>query len=110
MPQDRIGVLLVVIGEHCSALPDALTEHVYERLLGLNFTPWTDRWLDVGIKNKKAGTEARAKSGADRVPDTKPSHPLKDYAAITCTRPTAPSISHSPTISSNSTFTKCGSR
>jgi Domain of unknown function (DUF3471) len=80
MPQDRIGVLLFVIGEHCSALSDALTEHVYERLLGLNFTPWTDRWLDVRIKNKKAGTEARAKSGADRVPDTKPSHPLEDYA------------------------------
>jgi len=42
-------------------------------------TPWTDRLLDIRLKGKKAGTEARSKEGFGRVPDTKPSHPLADY-------------------------------
>jgi len=41
--------------------------------------PGTDRLLDIRLKNKKAGTEARSKAGLGRVPDTKPSHPLTDY-------------------------------
>jgi hypothetical protein len=52
---------------------------VYERLLGMDQTPWTDRLLDIRLKGKKAGTEARSKAGYGRVPDTKPSHPLTDY-------------------------------
>jgi hypothetical protein len=32
------------------------------------------------LKSKQAGTEARAKAGAERIPDTKPSHALSDYA------------------------------
>jgi len=43
-------------------------------------TPWSERQLNAPA-NKKAGTEARAKAGGDRVPNTKPSHALPDYAA-----------------------------
>ncbi len=32
------------------------------------------------LKAKKAGTESRAKAGGERVPNTKPSHALADYA------------------------------
>jgi hypothetical protein len=35
--------------------------------------------LDIRLKGKKAGTQARAKAGADRIPETKPSHALADY-------------------------------
>lgn len=41
--------------------------------------PWTDRFLDIRLKNKKAGIEARGKAGVGRVLDTRPSHPLADY-------------------------------
>jgi hypothetical protein len=37
--------------------------------------------LELRLKGKKAGTEARAKAGADKVSNTKPSHALGDYAA-----------------------------
>ena len=37
--------------------------------------------LELRLKGKKAGTEARAKAGADQVPNTMPSHKLSDYAA-----------------------------
>lgn len=80
MPQERIGVIVFVIGDHCASLYNTVSYHVYERLLGLDQTPWSDRWLEVRLKGKKAGKEARAKAGADRIPDTKPSHALADYA------------------------------
>jgi hypothetical protein len=42
-------------------------------------TPWTDRLLDIRLKNKKAGMEARGKAGFGRVAGTNPSHPLADF-------------------------------
>src|SRR5262249_5306924 len=79
MPHERIGVIVFVIGNHCASLYNTVSHNVYERLLGLDLTPWSDRMLKIRLKGKKAGTEARAKAGADRVPDTKPSHALTDY-------------------------------
>lgn len=80
MPKERIGVVVLVIGDHCSSLYNTVSYNVYERLLGLDQTPWSDRILEIRKKGKKAGTESRAKAGADRVKDTKPSHALADYA------------------------------
>jgi CubicO group peptidase (beta-lactamase class C family) len=80
LPRERIGVLVFVIGNHCASLYNTISYNVYERLLGMDQTPWSQRLLEIRLKGKKAGTEGRAKAGADRVPDTKPSHPLKDYA------------------------------
>src|SRR6202521_356847 len=79
MPNEHIGVILFVIGNHIAPLYNPISYNVYERLLGMDQTPWTDRLLDIRLKNKKAGTEARSKAGFGRVPDTKPSHPLADY-------------------------------
>ena len=76
MPRERIGVIVFVIGDHCASLYNIVSYNVYERLLGLDQTPWSDRLLEIRMKGKKAGTEARAKAGAERVPDTKPSHAL----------------------------------
>jgi CubicO group peptidase (beta-lactamase class C family) len=79
MPRERIGVIVLVIGNHCASLYNTISYNVYERLLGLDQTPWSERLLELRLKGKKAGTEARAKAGADRIPNTKPSHPLSDY-------------------------------
>jgi CubicO group peptidase (beta-lactamase class C family) len=79
MPNDSIGVLVFVIGDHAAPLRDVVTYNVYERLLGMTQTPWSQRRLRERLAWKKAATEARAKAGTDRVPNTKPSHPLADY-------------------------------
>jgi hypothetical protein len=42
-------------------------------------TPWSARGLEIRLKGKEAGKQARAKAGAGRVADTRPSHPLDDY-------------------------------
>jgi len=79
MPRERIGVVVFVIGDHCASLYNTVSWNVYERLLGLDRTPWSERLLAIRLKAKKAGTEARAKAGEDRVPNTQASHPLADY-------------------------------
>jgi len=80
MPNDKIGVIVFVISDHSAALYNIISYNVYERLLGMDQTPWSQRQLQQRLANKKAGTEARAKAGGDRVPNTKPSHALGDYA------------------------------
>ena len=79
MPRERIGVIVFVIGNHCASLYNTISYNVYERLLGLDQTPWSERLLELRLKGKKAGTEARAKAGAERIPNIKPSHALSDY-------------------------------
>jgi len=80
MPNDKIGVIVAVISDHSAPLYNVVSFNVYERLLGMDQTPWSQRQLQVRLANKKAGTQARAKAGEDRVPNTKPSHPLASYA------------------------------
>ena len=79
MPRERVGVIVFVIGDHAAPLYNPISYNVYERLLGMEQTPWTQRLLEVRLKNKKAGTEARGKAGQGRVANTKPSHQLSDY-------------------------------
>ena len=80
MPHDDIGVVVFVIGHHAQPLVDVLTYNVYERLLGMDQTPWSRRRLEMRLKNKKAGTAARAMADVGRVSGTHLSHPLSDYA------------------------------
>ena len=82
MPQDHIGVIVFEIGNHSQPLYNIVSYNVYERLLGMSQTPWSDRQLEIRLKNKKAGTEARTKANEGRIPDTRPSHALADYAGV----------------------------
>lgn len=79
MPNDSIGVIVLVIGDHVAPMYNGLTYNIYERLLGLSLTPWSERLNEIRLKNKAAGTKARASADVGRVPGTKPSHPLDDY-------------------------------
>jgi CubicO group peptidase (beta-lactamase class C family) len=82
MPQDHIGVIVFEIGNHTQPLYNIVTYDVYERLLGMDLTPWSDRALAIRLRDKKASTEARAKADEGRVPNTKPSHPLAAYSGV----------------------------
>lgn len=80
LPRQRIGVITFVIGDHCALLRDTVVYNVFERMLGLDQTPWNERWLGIMGKLKQGITVARSKAGAEQVPGTLPSHPLQDYA------------------------------
>jgi CubicO group peptidase (beta-lactamase class C family) len=79
MPQDGIGVIVLVVGDHAAPLYNVVMYNVFERLTGMSETPWSDRRLAMRLKNKKAGQEARAKAGAEQVKGTKASHSIDDY-------------------------------
>src|SRR5690242_1100955 len=81
MPNDKIGVIVLVQTDHSAPLYNIISYNVYERLLGMDQTPWSQRQLQQRLANKKAATESRTKAGADRVPNNKPSHALGDYVA-----------------------------
>ncbi len=80
LPQAKIGVVVLVIGDHCAPIYNTVSYRVFERLLNLSPTPWDERRLAIYRKNKQAGAEARAKAGAGQAAHTNPSHALEDYA------------------------------
>ncbi len=79
MPYDGVGVIVLVVGDHAAPLYNVVSYNVYERLLGMSQTPWSERILEIRLKGKEAGKQARARAGGDHVTGTKPSHPLADY-------------------------------
>jgi CubicO group peptidase (beta-lactamase class C family) len=79
LPTEGYGVVVLVIGNHAAPLYNVVTYQVFERLLGLSPTPWSQRQLEIRLKGKAAGKEARAKAGAEQVAGTKPAHPLEAY-------------------------------
>ena len=79
MPSDSVGVIVLVIGDHAAPLYNVVSYNVYERLLGLEQTPWSQRLNDARKKAKQAGMAARAQAGGGQVKGTRPSHPLDDF-------------------------------
>jgi CubicO group peptidase (beta-lactamase class C family) len=80
MPYDGIGVIVFVIGNHAAPLYNIISYNVYERILGLSLTPWSERQNAIRLKNKAANQVARTKAGGGRVEATRPSHNLDEYA------------------------------
>jgi CubicO group peptidase (beta-lactamase class C family) len=78
MPQDSIGVIVFVIGDH-SMEYNPITYNIYEHLLGLSITPWSERGLKNRDASKKLGKEGREKAMVGQVKGTKPSHSISDY-------------------------------
>jgi CubicO group peptidase (beta-lactamase class C family) len=79
MPYESIGVIVFVIGDHAAPLYNIVSYNVYERLLGLSLTPWSERQNTIRLKSKAAGVQARKKSGSGQIAGTKPSHDLDAY-------------------------------
>lgn len=79
MPYDSIGVIVFVIGNHAAPLYNVVSYNVYERLLGMSLTPWSERLNSIRLQNKTASTQSRTKAGGGRVAGTHPSHPIDDY-------------------------------
>ncbi|MEP7080656.1 MAG: serine hydrolase [Ginsengibacter sp.] len=78
MPQDSIGVIVFVIGDH-SLRYNSIVYNVYEHLLGMSITPWSERGLKDRDAGKKLNREGRSKATVGQVKNTNPSHPLDDY-------------------------------
>src|SRR2546430_10592289 len=76
MPNDKIGVIVLVISDHSAPLYNIVSYNVYERLLGLYQRPWSQYQLQQRLAGEKASPEARAQAAGDRSANTKPSSQL----------------------------------
>ena len=59
---------------------DIITRNIYDRMLGLEPTPWHERAYADYVAGKKAYKESSKKQGSDKIAGTSPSHPIEDYA------------------------------
>ena len=80
MPRDSIGVIVMVIGDHAAPLYNILTWNIYERLLGLSLTPWSERFKVIRVAEQQALETARAQAHVQSELPGKPSHDIADYA------------------------------
>jgi len=80
LPQDNVGaVVLANLNSDKDPVPVIVTYNLYDRLLGLDQVPWSQRLRDDEIKSKAAEEEAKKQGVTQRKPNTHPSHDLKDY-------------------------------
>lgn len=80
MPQDNIGVIVLAnLDSNKNPVPILVTYGVYDRLLGLEPTPWDQRFLNDEQKSKQSEEEAKKEGFTERKPNTHPSHDLRDY-------------------------------
>ncbi|MBL8272095.1 serine hydrolase [Steroidobacter sp.] len=79
LPDERVGVIVLLIGDHASSLYDPIGYNIYERILGLDTTPWSERLQEVRRKDRQVHQVARAKVDEGRVRGTKPSRALADF-------------------------------
>ena len=78
LPNDGIGVV-VLTNLDGTGLPDAIAWNVFDRLLGLDQAPWSQRYLLMETKARESEQEAKNKGYVPHKTDTHPSHDLKDY-------------------------------
>lgn len=78
LPNDGIGVV-VLTNLDGTGLPGVIAYNVFDRLLGLDQVPWSQRYLQQEIKGRESEQEAKNKGYVRHKTDTHPSHDLKDY-------------------------------
>jgi CubicO group peptidase (beta-lactamase class C family) len=80
MPHDNIGVVALSNRDIAGTpLPTILTYQVYDRLLGLDLIPWSDRLKKEHDEAKEAAQKAKERAVAERKSGTGLTHPLADY-------------------------------
>ena len=47
MPGDSIGVIVLVVGDHVAPFYNGLTYNIYERMLCMPLTPWSERLNEI---------------------------------------------------------------
>jgi CubicO group peptidase (beta-lactamase class C family) len=78
LPNDSIAVV-VLTNLDGTGLPGAIAYNVFDRLLGLDQAPWSQRYLQMETKARESEQEAKNKGYVPHKTDTHPSHDLKEY-------------------------------
>ncbi len=79
MPRDNFGVVILTNMNETS-VPSIVLYNICDRLLGLTEVPWNTRIREQMNKAKAEAEKQKKEEDKDRKLNTKPSHPLEDYA------------------------------
>jgi CubicO group peptidase (beta-lactamase class C family) len=79
LPEQDVGAV-VLSNLNGTQLPMVISFNVFDRLLGLEQLDWSTRIKEEMDKLEEAAEAAKEKSAEERNKDTRPSHPLEDYA------------------------------
>jgi CubicO group peptidase (beta-lactamase class C family) len=77
-PSDNIGIV-VLTNQNGSQVPGMVRNTVADYILKVNKTDIVKRFNEDKAKAKKEESEAKKKSAAEKIANTKPSHILQDY-------------------------------
>lgn len=79
-PADSIGIFVV---SNQSGPTTAIRNFIADRMLGLSYRNWSKQQLDAANKAKAAAaTNHNNPDSANRIPNTKASHTIKEYAGL----------------------------
>lgn len=80
MPQENIGMVMLINVDGERAFPVALERNIYDRLLGLDQLNWSQRLRDKADEARKKAAAEDAKREQEKADETRPSHDLSAYA------------------------------
>jgi CubicO group peptidase (beta-lactamase class C family) len=80
LPDRNFGVVILTNMLGHNSIPEVVSYHLYDQLLGLPPIDWSKRFEDIETKQKPAEEEERKKEALTPKSDSHPSHELKDYA------------------------------
>jgi hypothetical protein len=78
LPDDGIGAV-VLTNMDATPVPSIVAYNIFDRLLGLEPVPWSDRFWKDHEEYKAAAKRGEQKSADEAIPDTRPSHALASY-------------------------------
>jgi CubicO group peptidase (beta-lactamase class C family) len=78
LPQERIGVVILTNLDG-TAFRDEMAYNVFDRQLGLNEVPWTERFLQEERKSDQAEATGEHQGLTGQKKGTHPSHEMKEY-------------------------------
>ncbi|MBP8158233.1 MAG: DUF3471 domain-containing protein, partial [Flavobacterium sp.] len=77
-PSDKIGIV-VLANQNGSSVPGLVRNTISDYMLKVNKTDFIKLFIEDRAKAKKTESEAKKKTAAERITNTKPSHILQDY-------------------------------
>ena len=77
-PVEHIGIVVLSNVSQLN-IPEILTYRVFELLVGLDETPWSERFMQEHRATRQGEQEGKERSKTKRIEETSPSHPLEAY-------------------------------
>lgn len=78
-PSDSLGIV-VLANQNASVVPGLVRNTIADRMLEVERTDWSKRYLDRKLKAKEEEAEAKAETASSSTANTRPSHSLIEYA------------------------------